>query len=230
MFKAGGSEGMKKLILLVCILFLSFSMIQAQDLAGRISIITALASSSVPEQKTEALRGIEKLLNEDPAGEDVRTLLNILAGLASEGTTNLKVDQGTVLNDFPAIRLEAVRLLGNTGSPEAMSILVSVLRNEHDLIIISEASLAASRLETASWKTLTPYFQRILKLQKDVYRNDQLIQDVLISIRNIADRDESILSDPKILEGIVFIAEEELGFSKKTVALADEMKKRKLKE
>jgi len=221
---------MKKPMVLICILFISLSLIQAQDSSGQISVITVLASSNVPEQKIEALRGIEKMLNDDPVGEDEKALLNILSGLASEGTTNLIVDKGVVLNDFPSIRLEAVRLMGASGSPEAMNMLVSVLRNEHDLIIISEASLAASRLKGVSWTPLVPYFQRILKLQKQIYRNDQLIQDILVSISQIADRDETILEDPKILEGIVFIAEAELGFSKKTVALAQELKERKLKQ
>jgi len=220
---------MKKNTIAAVLLLISVLLLPAQDLSGRISIIKTMASSNVPEQKMEALHGIEKMLNEDPAGEEVKDLLNILSGLAAEGTTNLRVDQGQVLNDYPAIRLEAVRLMGLTRSPDAMNMLVTVLRNEKDIAILSEASLAAARLDAGSWKLLVPYYYRILKIQKESYRNDQLMQDVLVSIRIIADRDESILDEPMILEGIVFVAEAELGFSKKTVALADELKKRKLK-
>ncbi|MBF9014046.1 MULTISPECIES: hypothetical protein [unclassified Oceanispirochaeta] len=221
---------MKKIVFILCIQVLTLSMIQAQDSSKRISIISSLASSDVPEQKVEALRSIENILNESSMGEDEAAILNILSNLSSEGITNVKRSKGVIQNDFPAIRLEAVRLLGKTESPDAMKILVGVLKNDNNLTVISEASLTAAGLESASWAALVPYYFRIIKLQKEAYRNNQLIQDVLTAIRIIADRDESILNDPKIMEGIVFIAEENQGLSKRTVSLADELKTRKLAE
>jgi hypothetical protein len=222
---------MKKFIFIICIQVLTLSLIQAQDTSKRISIISLLASSDVPEQKLEALSSsIENILNESSMGEDEVAILNILSNLSSEGITNIKRSNGIIQNDFPAVRLEAVRLLGKTESPDAMNILVRVLKNDNNLTVISEASLAAASLESASWTALVPYYFRIIKLQKQAYRNDQLIQDVLTAIRIIADRDESILNDAKIMEGIVFIAEENLGLSKKTVSLADELKARKIAE
>lgn len=221
---------MKKFIFILCIQVLTLSLIQAQDSSKRISIISSLASSDVPEQKVEALKSIENILNESSMGEDEVAILNILSNLSSEGITNIKRSKGIVQNDFPAIRLEAVRLLGKTESPDAMKILVGVLKNDNNLTVISEASLTAAGLESASWAALVPYYFRIIKLQKEAYRNNQLIQDVLTAIRIIADRDESILNDAKIMEGIVFIAEENQGLSKKTVSLADELKARKIAE
>jgi hypothetical protein len=65
-----------------------------------------------------------------------------------------------------------------------------------------------------------------LKIQKQIYQNNQLIQDVLTAIGIIADRDETYLNDPIILEGIIYVAESELGLSKKTRNLAIDLSTR----
>ncbi|MDA3956860.1 hypothetical protein [Oceanispirochaeta sp.] len=217
---------MKILFLSIVLSILSLSSLMAQDVSIRVSVIQSMADSAVPEQKMEALRSIEKILDENSMGSEEDNIINILSSLSSEGITNLSLDMGHILNDLPRIRLEAVRLLGKTGSPKAMNPLAKVVRYDDNITVLSVASLTAARLESADWSPLTPYFYQILKIQKQIYQNNQLIQDVLTAIGIIADRDETFLNDPIILEGIIYVAESELGLSKKTRNLAIDLSTR----
>ena len=192
--------------------------------SSRSRVISTLSDADGIDQKWEALGSIESILEKGSAGEDMPDLIHILGDLSAEGTTRVKLDRGVVLNDFPRVRLEAVRLLGETGRPEALSPLIAVLRNDNNMTVLSEAVLASAGLEQADWKPLAPYFYQILKLKKESYYQDQLIRDVLESIRIIYERDETILQNEMVLEGIVFVAESELGFTRDTRELALKLK------
>jgi hypothetical protein len=213
---------MKKLYSVFCLLMLSVTLLGASN---RTKVIEAMADAEGEEQKWEALSSIESILEDGSAGEDMPELIRILGNLSAEGTTRVRMDGGFVTNDYPRIRLEAVRLLGLTESPEALGPLIAVLRNDMDFDVLSLAALTSAGLVQADWNSLVPYYFQILKMKKEVYRQERLIRDVLRSIRIIYDRDETILQNGKIIEGILFIAETELGFSRETREQALNLKK-----
>lgn len=213
---------MKKLFSVFCLLMLFLSLLSASN---RTKVIEAMADAQGEDQKWEALSSIEGILEGGNAGEDMPELIRILGNLSAEGTTRVLLDGGTVLNDFPRIRLEAVRLLGLTESGDALGPLTAVLRNDTDFDVLSSAALTSAGLEQADWKPLVPHYFQILKMKKDVYHHDRLIRDVLRGIRIISERDGTILQNDKIIEGILFVAETELGFSRETREMALNLKK-----
>ncbi|MCL2442525.1 MAG: HEAT repeat domain-containing protein [Treponema sp.] len=104
--------------------------------AIELMIIRETARSETREQKLIALQYIGDALERGNTNDEIRQTLDYLC---REGTTSVARENGRVVNNFPDIRRQAARYLGQIGTEEAAGSLISILRYEEEPAVIQEA-------------------------------------------------------------------------------------------
>lgn len=99
-------------------------------------IIRETARGNTREIKMISLEHIGEALERGSTNDEIRQTLEFLA---LEGRTTITREAGRVVNNFPDIRRQAVRLLGQVGTEEAAQSLLEVLLAENEPIVIQEA-------------------------------------------------------------------------------------------
>jgi len=205
----------------LAVLLFSALLIHSQE--NRAAVIRSLAESGDQDQKAAALRNINDLMKDNALSGDEEEYVRILSYLSGEGVTNIKTEHGAVINDFPAVRRDAVLLLGELGGPAARSALISVMRYDHDPYVLAEAAFALAKTGPDDEGKMISVFYLTLAGKKAVYDNDRVVQAVIRAIETISAATPSILEDPRIVEGLIFAAKPQLGYSRETRNLAEEL-------
>jgi len=143
---------------IILIFFICFSNIFAQESTPRIItveenicvtfggrdgaeylIIKNTAEKDNIEAKLLSIEYIRDIQTRNSTIITINDVFDILMALAFEGTVITKRDDGIIVCNFPNVRLEAVRLIGELKIIEARMALIEVLRHENDMLIIHEA-------------------------------------------------------------------------------------------
>ena len=127
-------------------------------------IIRGTAYSNSREYKLMALEYIRDSLNREK--NNIYVLFDVLQFLAFEGTINT-INAENIIYDFPDVRLEAVKLLGQFSINETKNVLLIVLKFENDPIVLHEAI----RYMFLNWS--------------DFYKNDDEINIIINAIEKI---------------------------------------------
>jgi len=101
-----------------------------------IMIIRETARSNSREQKMISLDYIKDALGRGNKNDEIRQTLEYLS---MEGRRTVIRESGRVMNNFPDIRRQAVRYLGQVGTEEARKSLILVLQSENEPAVIQEA-------------------------------------------------------------------------------------------
>jgi len=102
-----------------------------------VMIITQTARMSTRDQKLLALDYIGDALNRGSTNDQIRETLEYLA---NEGTRrNQARENGRLVNNFPDVRRQAARYLGQIGSEEARLSLISLIQVENEPMVVQEA-------------------------------------------------------------------------------------------
>jgi hypothetical protein len=138
-----------------------------------ITIIIEIAKGNAREYKLISLEYIKDMLenrnrNFYKSSHVINIIYEALEYLAFEGTVNTSITDNTI-NDFPDIRHEAVKLLGQLGIIEARTALIEVLKYENDASVLHEAIRALF----LNWS--------------DFYRNNNEINVIINAIEKIAE-------------------------------------------
>ena len=107
------------------------------------STIRETTRSNDESQKNIALELIANALDRGSTNEELRTSLEFLS---LESTQN-QVRQGRRLsNDFPLVRRQAARLLGNVGTKEAKAALIKICTADKEPMVLQEAVKSLSTI------------------------------------------------------------------------------------
>jgi len=99
-------------------------------------IIRETARSNTREQKMISLDYIKEAIDRGNQNDEIRQTLEYLS---MEGRRSVIRESGRIMNNFPDIRRQAVRYLGQVGSEEARKSLILVLQSENEPAVIQEA-------------------------------------------------------------------------------------------
>jgi hypothetical protein len=88
------------------------------------------------DQKMVALEYIGEAIERGNKGEDVRQALEYLS---MEGLLNKTRENGRLLNNYPDVRRQAARYLGELGTPEAKTALLKLCVAENEPMVLQEA-------------------------------------------------------------------------------------------
>ncbi|MCL2410466.1 MAG: HEAT repeat domain-containing protein [Treponema sp.] len=104
--------------------------------AIELMIIRETARSRTREQKMISLEFIREALDRGNTHDEIR---QTLAFLAEESRRSIVIESGRIVNNFPDVRRQAVRLLGQVGTEEAAQSLREALLVENEPMVIQEA-------------------------------------------------------------------------------------------
>ena len=99
-------------------------------------IIRETSRAGSLEQKEIALEYIGNAIERGNNNDEIR---NTLEYLALEGVQNRSRENGRVTNNFPTVRRQAAKYLGDLGTPEAQASLIKIMRNENEPMVLQEA-------------------------------------------------------------------------------------------
>ena len=180
--------------------------------AIKTQIIKAEAASPDRDMKMVALTDIREMVAEGSASDNPE-ILEVLGDLAGEGVTNIVREQGLVINDFPEVRREAAKILGEMGTPEAARELNTILLTDPEPMVMSEAILAISNISVDDTNARNRSMVAAIYRQTAVNKDNNFAYTYLQAVENVASR-EGGLNDPMIFEEVAKIADARQGYNR----------------
>jgi hypothetical protein len=104
--------------------------------AIELMIIRETSHSDGLEQKLIALEYIGNAIDRGRTGEEIRATLEYLS---LEGTLNKARENGRLVNDYPQVRRQAAKYLGEIATPEAKNALLKICSSEKEPMVLQEA-------------------------------------------------------------------------------------------
>ncbi len=128
------------------------------DLEGsELLALAELAAWPAEEARLRALRELARCFGGDRTGRlHVSVLERLAGGLLADGVTVRRREGGRLVNDFPAVRRQACRLLGEAGTVGAVELLAGALRDDPDLTVRAAAAQALGQIGTDTPERLVP--------------------------------------------------------------------------
>ncbi|MDR1839544.1 MAG: HEAT repeat domain-containing protein [Treponema sp.] len=99
-------------------------------------IIRETARASSREQKEVALQYIGDAIQRGNKNDDIRQTLEFLS---REGRRSIAMENGRVVNNFPDIRRQSAKYLGQLGTEEARQTLLQICQYENEPMVLQEA-------------------------------------------------------------------------------------------
>lgn len=180
--------------------------------AIKTQIIKAEAASPDRDMKMVALTDIREMVAEGSA-RDNPEIMEVLGDLAGEGVTNIVREQGLVINDFPEVRREAAKILGEMGTPEAARELNTILLTDPEPMVMSEAILAISNISVDDTNARNRSMAAAIYRQTAVNKDNNFAYTYLQAVENVASREGGI-NDPMIFEEVAKIADARQGYNR----------------
>jgi hypothetical protein len=102
----------------------------------QLMIIRETARSETREQKMIALEYIKDAIDGGSTNDEIRQTLEFLS---REGRMTVSRENGRVTNNFPDVRRQAAKYLGQMGTEEAQRSLMEITRFENEPMVLQEA-------------------------------------------------------------------------------------------
>jgi len=141
---------LKRLFVLAAAAVIAVSSVSAQNNSQRemtveesylqesieLMIIRETARADTREQKLIALEYINDAIGRGNTSDDIR---NTLEFLSREGRRTVARENGRVTNNFPDVRRQAAKYLGQIGTEEAKNALLEITQFENEPMVLQEA-------------------------------------------------------------------------------------------
>jgi HEAT repeat protein len=166
-------------------------------------IIRETARASSREQKFIALEYISDAIDRGNKNDDIRQTLDFLS---REGRRSISMENGRVVNNFPDVRRQSARLLGELGTEEARKSLLEICQFENEPMVLQEAIKSLGDIGTNNNN------ETVIIIAWVVSRFDNLNPDNLMAIatidafENIAKKNNGI-SSPEAIRILTRISE-----------------------
>ncbi|MDR2942595.1 MAG: HEAT repeat domain-containing protein [Treponema sp.] len=102
----------------------------------QLMIIRETARAESREQKIIALEYIKDAIDHGNTNDEIRQTLEYLS---REGRMTVSRENGRVTNNFPDVRRQAAKYLGQMGTEEAQKSLMEIMRFENEPMVLQEA-------------------------------------------------------------------------------------------
>ena len=177
----------------------------------KVKIIKAEAESVDRDMKMIAIQDIEKMISDGAVGEDDREMVGILSSLGTEGISNQVIEQGAVINNFPMVRKEAVRLLGEVGGDYARDALVTVLLTDNEPMVMSEAVVALSKVGPDEQGVAMAVLADAMRSQTALVKDNNFANAFILAVENLAQSNGGV-DDIRVFEELTKIADPRSGY------------------
>ncbi|MGM0674395.1 MAG: HEAT repeat domain-containing protein [Spirochaetota bacterium] len=171
-----------------------------------LQIIRGQALSNNRDTKLLALQNIRQMIEDGSLSRDNSGMFTLLQSLASEGTSRQVRSNGGVINNYPDIRRQAAQLLGEVGGSQAKDVLISVLQDDPEPMVLSEAVYALGKIGDNEDNRTVEQIVRVLQVENaSESPDDNLAYASLLALEKIAES-QGGLSDPDAINIILEVA------------------------
>lgn len=177
----------------------------------KVKIIKAEADSIDRDMKVIAIQDIEEMIRDGQISQDDKQMVGILSSLGTEGISNQVIEQGAVINDFPIVRKEACRLLGEIGGDYARDALVNVLISEPEPMVLSEAVVALSKVGPDEQGVVIAVLADAMRSQTALNKDNNFANAFILAVNNLAQNGNG-LDDIRVFEELTKIADPRSGY------------------
>jgi hypothetical protein len=136
----------------------------------------ALVASGEEAKQSQVLDLLEAKAAQGPLSESVPFANVLLLKTIRSGLTDLMFDQNRVTNNWPALRLRALRLLSRSAGLEDRGELLDLLDREFDPVVAAEGARALAR---SGWDGDGKILKRLMQLLNRMPDQAQVAQAVL---------------------------------------------------
>lgn len=232
---------MKKIIVAMLLIVVSLSLfaqesetITAEErffaTSLKVQIIESQANSADRSMKMLAIQDVEQMLEDDGTLDEntAGSVVEILNLLGTEGTDRVMIQNGLVINDFPYVRREACRLLGDVGefNPDmASEALTSIIEVEEEAMVLSQAVLSISRIpyEPNDAMVTLSNISQVMYNQRAVEKDITFANAYLIAVYNLAQNLSNDVEIDDVLQEVLAIADSRSGYPPSIRATALEL-------
>ena len=138
---------LKRFSIFMVIAFIAISAVSAQNRemtieesymqeSIEIMIINQTARATTREQKFVALEYISEMIDRGSKNDEIRQTLEFLS---REGRRTVAMENGRVVNNFPDVRRQSAKYLGQLGTEEARKSLLDICQFENEPMVLQEA-------------------------------------------------------------------------------------------
>ena len=166
-------------------------------------IIREQSRMDTREMKELALQYIGEAIQKGNTGPGVHQALEYL-GL--EGILNRATENGRLINNFPTVRRDAARYLGELGTPEAKEILLKMIYNDSEPMVLQEVVKSLADIGNDDNGRTTETIAWILK-KFDNTNPDNLLALVAIDAFDRLGTAKGGLKDPNAVQMLLRIAD-----------------------
>ena len=167
-------------------------------------IIRETSRSDSREQKLIALEYIGYAIERGSTSEEIRTTLEYLS---MEGTQNKVRERGRLMNDYPEVRRQAAKYLGELGTSEAKSALIRICTTENEPMVLQEAVKSLGMIGTSDNDDSVSAIVWIANRFNNTNAPDNLLALASVeALDKIASRNKGI-RDPAAIQLLIRIAE-----------------------
>jgi HEAT repeat protein len=166
-------------------------------------IIRETARSYTREQKFIALEYIGEALNKGNTNDEIRQTLEFLS---REGRASTARENGRIVNNFPDVRRQSAKYLGQIGTEEARKNLIEIIQFENEETVLQEAIKSLGDIG------LNPNNETVINISWVMNRYNTLKPDNLMALATI-DAFEKIarknngINSPEAVRTLILISE-----------------------
>ena len=199
-------------ILIMAVVFVTVSLAAQQTVeqsylqeAIEVMIIRETARMHTREQKLMALEYIGEALDRGNTNDEIRQTLHYLV---NEGNRNNQArENGRLVNNFPDVRRQAARYLGQIATEEARVSLVGILMEEYEPMVVQEAIKSLGDIGTNEGNhTISNITWRLMKDIRGHTPDNLVALAAIDTFQKIAQKNNGI-QDPEVFRALNLIAD-----------------------
>jgi len=165
-------------------------------------------TASISTNREQNLFALENIENEIGRGNTGSGIYAALERLVFAGTQNRVVSRGgNVVNNFPEVRQEAARQLGELGTEEARAILLRAGLSERDPVVLQEILTSIGNVDSEdNAQTVSAIVWVANRFHRSTSPNNHVALAAINALDNISGRDGGI-TNPGAIEYLFKVAD-----------------------
>ncbi len=178
--------------------------------AMRVAAMQAIANSQDLEHKKIALQDLEDMVNAGEVDPTDTAMMGVIKSLSAEGVTKKVIERGQLINNFPEVRREAARLMGEIGGDISRESLVEIVLTDPEPMVVAEAMVALSKVGDSNGE-VTRALTDAMRRENASSRDNNLANAYVISIKRIVE-DMGKISDVAVYDELAKISDQRTGY------------------
>jgi len=168
-----------------------------------IMIIRETARAYSREQKLIALEYIKDAIERGNTNDEIRQTLEFLS---REGRMNQARENGRLVNNFPDVRRQAARYLGQMGTEEARKSLLEICSFENEPMVLQEAIKSLGDIGTNENNETVAHIAWVMTRFNNLNPDNLMALATIDAFEKIARKNEG-LNSPEAVRVLVLISE-----------------------